>query len=66
MWVVRGCVPMDAEGRTWLLSLTGSMKLNLTHLRAWTVCPSPFSLTHTRISLEAAVMRCKGLQVQGS
>lgn len=31
------------EGRMWLLSLTGSMKLNLTHVKARIVCPSPFS-----------------------
>lgn len=46
-------------GRTWLLSLTGSMKLNLTHVKVRTVCPSPFSRrenTH-RTSLGVTLMR---------
>ena len=47
-WVVRcgwggRCVPMGAQGRTWLLSLSGSTKRNLRHLKARTAYPSPLS-----------------------
>ena len=34
---------MSAQGGTWLLSLSGSTKRNLRHMKARTAHPSPFS-----------------------
>lgn len=34
---------MGTQRQNWLLSLTGFMKLNLTHGKVRTVCPSPSS-----------------------